>query len=658
MADLLFDRPASPSGEMLFGDGPPADQPYVPTGVLLFQQPATTRLDLLFAGLPGDSTASGPDVRISVQGALPALFGAVRAYQSSPVAISAQLSALGGVLAARYVSGAARPLASKTRSSWQPGRAVEGGAATTFQRATARPATTVSRWQRGAPMWSAADAHFQNAERRGQPNSPRWQDAERAPPAVATARWQDADRLRNAIRTRGQDADRAPAFSVSMRWQDTNHLRRAAHARWQNARRLSTRHIEPMHEGRALRRAWRSRYQDAMRPPAGQWRPTAQPPLFDPCYLPTGELLFTLPWAASGALLFICERHRGPVQPGATVVVPILEVYYVINNATLRRVDGNLWLEPDSLTLRLDVSSWTWGWSASLHGSALPALEPANYGEPVELEATINGTPFRLLAESLSRERVFGRNMISVSGRGKNAVLDAPYAPVRNFANTQARTAQQLANDVLTINGVNNGWDVDWQPEDWLVPANVFAHQGTHISALNAIAGALGGYLQPHRVDATLRILARYPTAPWDWSAAVPDFELPSAVTARESIEWTDKPRYNRVFASGVGAGVIGQVTRTGTAGDLIAPMVTDPLITAEAAARQRGLSVLADVGRQASVGLRLPVLAETGIIVPGQMVRYTDAGLNRIGMVRGVQVDSKFADLWQTLTVETHVDA
>ena len=92
--------------------------------------------------------------------------------------------------------------------------------------------------------------------------------------------------------------------------------------------------------------------------------------------------------------------------------------------------------------------------------------------------ATVNGTAFHVLAKNLSRERVFGDASIRITGRGRSAALAAPYAPVMNFANTEQRSAQQLMEDVLTINGIPLGWTVDWALTDWLVPAGVFAKQG------------------------------------------------------------------------------------------------------------------------------------------------------------------------------------
>ena len=90
-----------------------------------------------------------------------------------------------------------------------------------------------------------------------------------------------------------------------------------------------------------------------------------------------------------------------------------------------------------------------------------------------------------------------------------------------------------------------------------------------------------------------------------------PDFQLPADATSRESLRWLEKPAYNRVFVSGQDVGVLGQVTRAGTEGNVLAPMLVDALITDAVAARQRGIAVLSDTGRQIEVSLRLQVLPE-----------------------------------------------
>ena len=118
---------------------------------------------------------------------------------------------------------------------------------------------------------------------------------------------------------------------------------------------------------------------------------------------------------------------------------------------------------------------------------------------------------------------------------------------------------------------------------------------------------------------------------------------------------WQENPRYNRVFVSGVSAGVLGQVTRAGTDGASIAPMVTDALITHADAARLRGVRELAPGGRQAMVSLQLPVLETTGVIPPGKMVRYVDGNTTRVGITRSVQVDVRMPEIFQSIEVETY---
>jgi hypothetical protein len=71
--------------------------------------------------------------------------------------------------------------------------------------------------------------------------------------------------------------------------------------------------------------------------------------------------------------------------------------------------------------------------------------------------------------------------------------------------------------------------------------------------------------------------------------------------------------------------------------------------------ARQRGLAILADTGRQIEVTLRLPVLAETGLIEPGAFVEYQDGSITRLGLVRATRVEAGRPEVWQTLGVQAY---
>jgi len=596
--------------------------------------------DLLFSLLPGTAnllfgeSSVAPDVSLSIAGTFPPLEMAFEAI---------------------YRSDTSRPIVNRAATAWDTAERMREGAQDRASTALPVAAAGMVPWEVAAPLAARVASLIPDSF---DPAPVRWvaghQDAARVAAddrrvvseealrdrrISRAARFEGAAGLRHSRGSRFEDGDRRPRNGPRSRYQRAVRVSAARRATYQFA--------VPFPIG------WQSWWGEAIRPPAGRFQHPTEPE--EPgCYTPSGALIFKDAIALNGVLLFVCERTVPP-EPGETVIVPIRRVYVVVNDVRLRRVAGNIDIPTLSLGLKIDADSWTWGFDATVPAEALGDLEPDASGIPVELEVTINGTAYRVLAERLSRERAFGEASVKVTGRGKGAVLDAPYAPTKNFSNTANRTAQQLMADALQVNGVPIGWSVDWGITDWLVPAGVWSHQGTYISALNAIAEAAGAYLQPHRTAQTIRVLPRYPAPPWEWGSVVPGFVLPSAATARESLEWKDAARYNGVYVSGVSAGVLGWVKRTGTAGDELAPMVVDPLITEAVAARQRGIAVLADTGRQIQVTLRLPVLPETGVIEPGVFVEYQDGGVSRLGLVRSTSVQAGLPEVWQTLGVESH---
>lgn len=623
---------------------------------LVFVAAPLTKGDLVF-GDDGSNPISDAVVSGSIVLVRPTLRGTATLGVVASGAIALVRPTLRGEV--KYNSDTQRPLTATARARWQDAIPQSERAADRWQDGKGTPAATRVTYADAAPVRASSRA--------------RWTDADRSKRAAVESRFQDGQPVRTGARQRFQEALRT-SNSVRQRFEEGLRTPRAWGSKFNdglrtpNSQRSRFQDAIPLGvvvgstNGYALKlsRGWSSRYQEAIQPRPGRTILIPVIPPVDPCYTPSGDLVFETPWSADTNLVFICERHVGP-EPGETVVVPVRRIYTVINTAVLRRVDGNVLIPSTAMTLTIDADSWTWGFSAKVPGAALPIVEPVG-GVPVEVEATVNGIPYRAIVEGISRDRVFGRSDLTLTGRGKSAVLDAPYSRFLTFANpSNARTVQQLANDVLSLNGVSLGWNVDagWEPDDWLVPAGAWSFQGSHMAALNAIAAAAGAYVQPHRTDKVLSVLRRYPAKPWEWGDVTPDFELPSDVVQKEGIVWTDKPIYNRVYVRGVKSQILWQATRVGTAGELEAPMVTDQLMTNAIGARQRALPVLADVGRQAAVSLRLPVLAETGIIPPGKFVRYVDGGVTRIGLVRSVSAEVQRAEkkltIWQTIGVETH---
>lgn len=464
-----------------------------------------------------------------------------------------------------------------------------------------------------------------------------------------TAPWISTQPLGAAWTVRWAGAA-AQAARIAAPWQRGAAIARTVTAPWQAGRSTSLRWRAGAGQGLGAWRVVRAPWQAGV-PVESIGGPLVPltPPEPVPCWQPEPggavDLVLKLALRRLGDLVLACRRV-------AIRAVPVRRVYMVTNVTSLVRVSDGTAIPCLSFSLSLDVDSWAWGFSASLPATALSLIEPDAEGEPVVLEASVNGTAFRVLAESMSRERSFGQASVRLQGRGHTAVLDAPYSPLQTFSAASTLTTQQLLDQALP-----SGWSADFGLTPWLVPGGVWSHQGSPITAALAIAAAGGGYLQPHATSQVLRVLPRYPTAPWDWGSVTPDIELPAAVVTREGIEWVERARYNRVFVSGANTGVLGRVTRAGTAGDVVAQMVTDPLITHVDGARQRGLPVLAEGGRKAMVTLRLPVLAETGVLLPGTFVRYVDGSTTRLGLVRSAAVDVGLAAVWQSIKVESHVN-
>lgn len=661
---LVFDGLPVPSPgtvRLTFGDDSPEPPAPPAHGVrLAFGQPAATSpgvVRLVFGGTDDGPAPSVPDATLHGTGRITGLRLHITARTGLQLVGSGRITGMRLHVAAAYKINAARPMVARTNAVWQVANPRQSGLQDRAQDTIAAPSGTAQHWQPATRTPSGAAVIVQNTLRAPLDNRSAYNSATRAMQDARTLYSNARRDVRRLLREAFANAQRGQTQPLTLRHQDNLRDRRPwSNTGWQGAQRQGLPHTSGQGPALWLHKPFDGDYQNAMRPPPGIYVPTPVVPQPDPCYLPTLPVRLVFGGLADSSLparlVFVCERHAP--EPGETVVVPIKRVYMVINNATLRRVSDNALIPTISMSMSLEVDSWTWSFSASLPWQALPLVDLSSV-DPVEVQATINGVAYRFLVEKIGTERTFGSNTVRVSGRGKSAFLDSPYAPSMFFGNTTPRTAQQLMGDVLTLNGVPLDWTINWGITDWVVPGNVWTHQGSYISALTNIAAAPGAYIQPHPTLQELFVLPRYPAMPHQWGDLTPDFDIPSAVMTREGIERNDLPIYDRVFVSGTTAGVLGQVTRAGTSGELIKPMVTDALITHVDAARQRGIAELSPAGRQFDVTLRMPVLEETGIIPPGKLVLYRDGGVERLGFTRSVQVDVGLPDIWQSIGVETY---
>jgi len=526
--------------------------------------------------------------------------------------------------------------------------------------------------QQGTPIQrAAAERHQHGAPRQAGFRAPHQH-------GLPIRRWV-AERTQHGLRIQAgagvrQQHGRAIRRGVAERYQHGLPLgtgagvRHAEYLRTRTTRTLREQHGRPFairltlghHQARIAATALRVRWQHTEWPKPGRWWPFYEPP-------PLSQLIVLACPYTPRPLRCTVLLHWYPIHqpycagldPGeelpASIYVPIREVYIVINTFSLIRVSDSTELEALDFDASLAADSFAWTFSTTLPGSHLSLIRPAPGAPPVELLATLNGTAIRLIAEKFNRDRVFGKSVIRVSGRGRAAWLADPFSPIETRRNAETRTAQQLIDDALKINGVPIGWSVDWRLEDWSVPAGEWSQTGTYLSAVQRIAEAGGGYVQGHHTAQTLILRPWYPLPPWQWAGASPDVALPDAACITEGIEWLEKPGYNAVWVVGGAGGRRDKVKITGSAGDYHAPTIIDPLATATEMTRQRGLRALADTGRQALIDVSLPLLPETGILHPGLLVDYTENAVTRRGYTRSVSIRYQFPIAAQTVRIETH---
>lgn len=549
------------------------------------------------------------------------------------------------------------------RSHWQAAEPASARAAAHWQPAQAITARTSSRWQSGAAVSGQTEARWQDSQPHNARAGLRWQDAAAARHALLAA-WQEAERQRGATGLRWQDGQ-AQRETLLARYQEAIRLRSVALSIWQDATpsRTLLRHRGrdglPVHLGLALH------WQDARRPPPGLSVVTpVTPPTEEPCYDPAtlGRLEFIEAWSPDGRLVFVC--NRGGVVPGAPLYILPARFYMIAHTLVAHRLPDLAEVPIFDVSLSADAGSYAWTFNASAPVSVFDQLAPVS-GVPQQLRITLDGIPFAFIVDSLTHDEQFGRRGARIAGRSITALLGRPFARETQRLNSAPFTAQQLALQALDLTGVGLSWGL----EDWLVPAGAWSHSGTPLAAVQAIVEAAGGYLQSARNAATLQARHPYPTlaggilgGPWNWyaSGVTPDVELAPDALVTTAIERSDGPDLNAVYVSGQNQGVLRLVKRTGSAADKLASPVTDPLITANEAAGQRGIAILGAAGPKHLVRVSLPVLtgpSQPGVLDVGQLVQVNAAQPWR-GRVRSVSVAAAFGrEVRQSVQIERHLE-
>ena len=623
---------------------------------LLFTRAATGSADLLFGASDAPDVAPMP-VRLALDTG--SIRTELRVVRATPATLTVLDVAGSPVVAmrAQWDSNTYRVRSLGVKAPWQLSeRPNPATAAALWQTSRPHRPHFALRWQSALGAQADTGCAWADATRYLRQASVRWQQG-RTSTSCAALRWQGAWPLFCMSHARHQSGTRGSS-GRALRWQGARPLRLQPAVRWQPANRMVGDWQAGFGQGLAAFVHTKSHWQLArMAPPGISQRPNVTPP-WDGCYWPPNgdavHLLFSQAAHDTPALLFACRGVRAPGD--ALVVIERLSMYTHISE-----VHATLWPEGDALPLfecSIETDAGGYGWHLRASGPAqlMEMLAPRADGTPVRVRMEICGMAWVFVVGLRQRSRSFGRHVVTFAAASATSLLDAPHMQPGTFTNVAQQTVQQLAAAALEYTGVT----LDWRIDDWLVPAGVWSHQGTPLSAVLRVADAAGAIVQSHRTADTLIVQPRYAAMPWEWAQTPPALQLPIGYCTLESMDEERAQPYNAVYTSGTIAGLVRRTKRAGTAGDIEATAVSDPLLTASAAHVQRARSILGAGGWQANVGLTLPfdnAPGAPGLLDVGTLIEIADPGGNWRGLVRGVGIRAGARPgVRQSVKVERHL--
>jgi hypothetical protein len=581
----------------------------------------------------------------------------------APLAAS---GALRGVLGApsllaraRHDLRVSRPTVARTGALWRGARASAAGSTADWRNTLRTWQTVMDGWSAASPMPANIDSRMRALEPTRQGASVAWFIAQ-----PVASQMRDQFRRLNSFRVSariGFERGAGVATTVADHYVHLIRSRTAVQLIHQTGSPVGAR-WSSTHAVAAARRLTRVLpWDEAGRPKIGRSSPPVEPPIEPPpIFRMHPDLEFCCPATQAGLRWRPTLTLNFTRQPciGAGLVIPALRVYFVSNSVDVVRLPGREPIPVKSINLSIDADSWAWGFTAAIPYSAIEMVEPTAVG-PTEIEITINGLTWVMLVEGFDIRREFGSSEANIRGRSSLAWLADPYAPKRSFTPDAPFTARQLAELELERAGLITGFDLDWQLPDWLVPAGAWSYESlSPVQVIARLVESVGGTLNAHPHLRRLLAKSRYPSLPWEWANQTAHRTLPIDVVKTLSARWQEKPAFNAVFVAGERQGLVARVIRSGTAGDLLAPMIVDPLITHADAARERGRAVLADTGRQALVTLELPMLPSIGLLDPGRLIAVGENGQSWRGLVRGTTVSASWSQsliVRRTVEVERH---
>lgn len=320
------------------------------------------------------------------------------------------------------------------------------------------------------------------------------------------------------------------------------------------------------------------------------------------------------------------------------------------NTVSVTRSDG-IEIHVQSANIACDTDSWcyTADLSVKFEHESLVADHPV-------IMIKMNHLSWLVEVESIDYQSGFNQNTLSVKCRSLTAVFDSGSLSA-DFPD--GISANQLAMQQIQEIGLDTGFDLEWGIEDWIIPGNIYSYtDSSRLDIIKAPINAVNALLLSHPTEPLFLVKSRYKQMPWSLENMHVDFGVSDKDILTISKQYIEKPMYDAVFVSGDVAGLTAHCRRDGAAGNKVAPIVIERLITEQQAALERGRSVLASVGKQQNIQVSMPLYAETPILYQSDIVKINDfIGYLRSYSVRAESDAKGSVTIRQSLGIECNLE-
>lgn len=298
------------------------------------------------------------------------------------------------------------------------------------------------------------------------------------------------------------------------------------------------------------------------------------------------------------------------------------KVYIVKNDIKIFRTDSGNFIQAFSVEISANRQDYLWSGTLSL-----PYSELEKIADKPEIEININQYKFIVDVNEINIKKAFNSKVIELSVFSTTQRLNTIKAhKIGIDMSSNAIMSAQLHRDDLVT-----GFEFVNSDVDWIVPANLIEYdEANALDIISQFGVATNDTVVSHAYEKKMLMKPKYPMGE-------PIYSLPSAKLFECSEAEVKGNTFNAIVVSGENVGITAVIRKDGSAGEKIAPMIINRLITAEEAARRTGFNNIYNTADIAStIDVVAPLYPEAPQLYPSDMVRID----NDIGWIDSVSIN------------------